>query len=164
MQLKMRKGFTERVQSRFNRFQMEVGILEDGPHKAAKGGKDNLSAYAGGPIRKKSRSDGELTVSQVSAANRERLGFNYIVEPFKRKDSEIIRFSQAFFKMASVRATSMRKRVENLMQAIVRNPILRGDYGSNSPLTKKIKGFDRKMIDTAQLFKAIKAQVKVRRV
>ncbi len=40
--------------------------------------------------------------------------------------------------------------------------MLRGDYGPNSELTRKIKGFDRYMIDTAQLFKAIKAKCVVK--
>jgi hypothetical protein len=51
---------------------------------------------------------------------------------------------------------------ETCLQAIVRNPILKGEYGRNSRLTQKIKGFNRYMIDTAQLFKNIKADVKVK--
>jgi hypothetical protein len=54
--------------------------------------------------------------------------------------------------------------MENLAQAIIRNPILRGDYGSNSALTRKIKGFDRFMFDTGQLFQSIKAKVLKRNV
>jgi hypothetical protein len=166
MQLKISKSFAAKVQARYDRFQIEVGILEDGPHKLARvgqrglKGKDVVSSYAGGPVRKKSSKDSGLTISQVSAANRDRLGFNYLTEPFQQRNSEIVRFAHSFFQMASGRASSMRRRVENLLQAIVRNPILRGDYGSNSVLTKRIKGFDRKMIDTAQLFKSIKARVK----
>ena len=33
MQLKLGKSFAERVQARYDRFRMEVGVLEDGPHK-----------------------------------------------------------------------------------------------------------------------------------
>ncbi len=162
MQLKLDKRFTQRVQARYDRFQMEVGILNDGPHKEPKSASAGLSSYAGGPIRKKSSRAGELTIAEVSEANRARMDVNYLTDPFKKKNSDIIKFSNTFFKMASGRATSMRKRVENLMQAIVRNPILRGDYGSNAALTKKIKTFDRFLIDTGQFFKAIKASVKVR--
>ena len=55
-------------------------------------------------------------------------------------------------------------RAENLLQAIVRNPMLRGDYGPNlQRRRRKRRGSDRAMIgDTAQLFKAIKAIVKVK--
>ncbi len=166
MQLKLSKGFAERVQARYDRFKMEVGILEDKPHKLPKerppgaaGFNANLGTYAGGPVRKLGKA-GPLTVSQVSAANRDRLGINYLTEPFKKKDSTIIKFSTAFFKMASGRSTTMRRRVENLLQAIVRNPILRGEYGKQARSTTKEKGFYRPMIDTGQLFKAIKASVK----
>lgn len=166
MQLKLGKNFAERVQARYDRFQMEVGILEDGPHKepaerpaGAENFQDNIGRYAGGPVRKKSRIDGPLTIAQVSAENRARLDLNYLTEPFKKRDSDIIKFSEAFFKMASGRAGSMKKRVENLLQAIVRNPILRGEYGKQARSTTKEKGFYRPMIDTAQLFKAIKAKV-----
>jgi hypothetical protein len=45
------------------------------------------------------------------------------------------------------------------LQAIVRNPILRGDYGKNKKETIKRKGFDRYMIDTGQFFNSIIARV-----
>jgi hypothetical protein len=169
MQLRLSKGFAERVQARYDRFRMEVGILEDKPHREARerqpgaeGFRENLSSYAGGPVRKTSRGSGGLTIAAVSAANRERLGFNYLTEPFKNRNSDIIKFSQAFFKMAAGRSGSMRRRVENLLQAIVRNPILRGEYGRQARSTTKAKGFYRPMIDTAQLFKAIRSKVSTR--
>lgn len=169
MQLKLDKKFAERVQARYDRFQMEVGILEDEPHKSPmerpsgpENFNKNLSSYAGGPIRKKSRQNSGLTVAQVSAANRDRLGFNYLTEPFRRNSDDILKFSTGFFKMAAGRATSLRKRCENLLQAIVRNPILRGEYGKQARSTTREKGFYRPMIDTGQLFKAIRASVKVR--
>lgn len=145
---------------------MQVGILTDGVHKdprerkgGAEGFRDNIGKYAGGDVRKLGR-NGTTSISEVSAANRERLGFNYLTEPFKNRSADIIKFSESFFKMASGRATSMRKRCENLLQAIVRNPILRGEYGRQAPSTTREKGFYRPMIDTAQLFKAIKASVR----
>jgi hypothetical protein len=161
VELKLRKNFGERVQARYDRFRMEVGVLNDGPHKLPKerppGAENfnaNLTTYAGGPVRKLGKPSG-VTIAEVSAKNRERLGFNYLTAPFKNKSADIVKFTNAFFRFAFGR--SQKKRLENLLQAIVRNPILRGEYGSNAPLTKRIKGFDRKMIDTAQLFKAIKA-------
>ena len=71
-----------------------------------------------------------------------------------------MKFTDAFFKLAF--GASEKKRAENLLQACVRNPIRAGEYGPNSPLTVLIKGFDRAMIDTGQLFKAIKARCTVR--
>lgn len=166
MQLKLLPGFEKRLKGRFGKYNFEVGVLEDGPHKVPKRGErgqkgqDVLSSYAGGPVRQKTRRDSAMTISEVSKENRERLGFNYLSEPFKKRTSDIIKFTNEFFKLAFGR--SEKRRAENLLQAVVRNPILRGEYGPNSALTKKIKGFDRGMIDTAQLFKALKAKCTVR--
>ncbi len=166
MQLKLDSKFKKNVEGRFGKYRFEVGILDDGPHKLARRGarglkgEDVKGSYAGGPVRKKSSQDSGQSISDVSAANRARLGFNYLTEPFKKRSSEIIKFTEAFFKMAF--GKSEKRRAENLLQAVVRNPILRGEYGPNSALTRKIKGFDRPMIDTAQLFKSIKAVCRVK--
>lgn len=164
MQLRLGKSFQQKIRGRFGKYRFEVGVLEDGPHKLAKeagpDGRKQLGSYAGGPVRKKSSQDGPLTIAQVSAANRERLGINYLTEPFQNRSADIIKFTDAFFKLVFGR--SQKKRAENLLQAIVRNPILRGEYGGNSRSTRRHKGFDRNMIDTAQLFKSIKAVCKVR--
>jgi len=166
MQLKLSRGFQKRAQGRFGKYEFMVGVLEDGPHMEAKtgkrglGGKDVQSTYAGGPIRKKTSRASGLTISKVSEENRKRMGVNYLTAPFKNKTSDIIKFTNEFFRLAFGR--SEKKRAENLLQAVVRNPILRHEYGSNSQLTQKIKGFDRKLIDTAQLFRAIKAICKVK--
>lgn len=166
MKLQMDKRFKKNVAGRFGKFSFEVGVLEDEPHMLPKRGKrglkgkDVLSSYAGGPIRQQSNVESGLMISEVSEALRDHLGFNYLTKPFKDKSSQILQFTKEFFKLAFGR--SQKKRLENLLQAIVRNPMLRGDYGKNSKLTMAIKGFDRITIDTAQLFRAIKAEVKVR--
>lgn len=166
MRLVFDKRFVKKLKGRFGKYDFQVGVLDDAPYKEPRRGvrglkgQDVISTYAGGPVRKKSRVNSGQNVSDVSAANRDRLGFNYLSEPFKKKSSDIVKFTREFFKLAF--GKSEKKRAENLLQAIVRNPILRGEYGPNSPLTKKIKGFDRGMIDTAQLFKSLKAACKVR--
>jgi len=160
--IQLDKRFTKKLQARYEQFNMEVGVLNDGPHKSAAPAKRGLGSFAGGPVRKATRGGNtSVSISEVSEANRERMGVNYLTDPFKsKKNSDIVKFTTAFFKMASGKADSMRKRCENLMQAVVRNPILRGDYGQNSEKARAIKTFDRLMIDTAQLFKAIRASVK----
>lgn len=166
MKIELDKRFRKNIAGRFGKYEFQVGVLEDKPHRDAltgergKKGEDVKSAYAGGPIRKASRSKSSQSIAEVSAKLREHLGLNYLSQPFQKKSSDIVRFSNEFFKLAFGR--SEKRRAENLLQAIVRNPMLRGDYGTNSELTQKIKGFDRKTIDTAQLFKAIKAVCKVK--
>jgi hypothetical protein len=164
--IELDKRFQRRVKGMFGKYEFEVGVLEDAPHKKAKIGErgkkgvDALTGYAGGPARKKTMTDSGMTIAQISAENRKRLGFNYLIKPFEDKNSDVIKFTNEFFKLVFGR--SEKKRAENLLQAVVRNPILRGDYGPNAPLTILIKGFDRAMIDTAQLFKAIRAKCKVK--
>ena len=160
MQLKLDKRFQKNVQGLFGKYDFQVGVLNDGPHKQARSAKAGLGTYAGGPVRKKSNKAGPATISEVSEANRERMDVNYLTDPFQHRSSDIMKFTREFFKLAF--GKSEKKRAENLLQAVVRNPILRGDYGSNATLTKKIKTFDRLMIDTGQLFKAIRAVCTIR--
>lgn len=152
----------EILRGKLTPYSFEVGILHDGPHYAPLDGKPKQ--YAGGKARRQSRSLINGSLSSVSRDVRRHLGFNYLTRPFKKKHSDIVRFTHQFFKMAfGTGKVAKRKRCENLLQAVVRNPILRGDYGRNSRLTAKIKGFNRKLIDTAQFFKSIAARVRTRR-
>ena len=166
MRLRLDRRFKKNIAGRFGRFEFEVGVLEDKPYRKPKLGQPGLKGqeiiniYAGGPVRQATRTNSGITVAEVSKRNRDRLGFNYLSEPFKQRSSDIIKFTNEFFKLVFGR--SQKKRAENLLQAVVRNPILRGDYGNNSALTQRIKGFDRFMIDTGQLFKAIKARCTVK--
>ncbi len=165
MEIKLDNRFQKRVQGMFGKYEFQVGVLEDAPYREARRGvrglkgQDVISTYAGGSVRQKTRVDSGKTVSDVSHANSERLGYNYLKKPFEQRDSDIIKFTKSFFDLVFGR--SEKKRCENLLQAVVRNPILRGEYGPESALTKAIKGFSRPMIDTAQLFKAIKARCTV---
>jgi hypothetical protein len=162
IEIKLDNRFMKRVKGTVEKYEFQVGILQDKPHRAAADKSKGLSTYAGGPTRKKSRTESGLTVSQVSERLRKQTGINFFTRPFKsKKNKDLLRFVQEFFKIVTGR--SQPRRAENLLQAIVRNPILRGDYGRNSRVTKDIKGFDRFMIDTGQLFKSITAKV-VKRV
>lgn len=161
MQLKLDPKFRKKMQARFDRFDMQVGILEDANHRNAAPASKGLASYAGGPLRKKG-SPGELTIAEVAEEIRKEQNVEWLEGPFKNRSSDILKFTDGFLRMASGKATSMRKRVENLMQAIVRNPILRGDYGSNSAQARKWKTFDRYLMDTGQFFKGITAKVKIR--
>jgi hypothetical protein len=168
VKIELDKRFVKKLEGRFGKYSFEVGVLDDGPYLEPKRGErglkgaDVISQYAGGPVRQKTRRDSGQTISDVSRENRARLGVNYLAEPFKGKgkNSDLMRFTKEFFKLAFGR--SEKKRCENMLQAIVRNPILRGEYGRNSETTKKIKGFERPMIDTAQLFRALKAICRTR--
>lgn len=54
------------------------------------------------------------------------------------------------------------KRIENAAIALVRNQILRRDFGSNAESTKNQKGFDMPLVRTGAMFSSIKAIYKVK--
>lgn len=165
-------------------FTFEVGILKNSNHRLPKGAlkrkkkksikssinavvktlqgkkkKHYIGTFAGGPVRRMG-GPGPLSVAQVSQEVRVNTGINVFIEPFKRKNSEANRFIAAFLELCFAQnKVTARRRTENLLQACVRNPILRKQYGRNKGLAKKIKGFDRKFIDTGQFFKSIQARV-----
>lgn len=162
--IELSKGFAQRLASRIEQYEFEVGILQDGPHfqpvETSLFDTPELGQYAGGPVRKKTREDSGKTISQVFVENMERMNTDLLAEPFRSsKNAEIMRFTQAFLRMATGGKITT-KRVENLLQAVVRNPILRQDYGGNTAATADAKGFDRLLIDTAQMFKSIRARAK----
>ncbi len=159
--LELDRRFQKVAKGVYEQYNFDVGILKDSVHKQAQSAKRGLKTIAGGPARKTSQiPDG--TTSQISEELRSKFG-NFYTKPFRaKKNAEILRFTKSFFDL--VQGRSVKKRCENLLQAIVRNPITRGDYGSNKELTAKIKGFNRLMIDTGQFFKAITAKVRMRRV
>lgn len=164
MKLEFSKSFAKKLKGRVERYEFEVGILEDKPHREPMEhglfGEPNLTTYAGGPVRKATRTAGPQSVGEVLVQNMERLNINLLLRPFQEKNSDILKFTKSFMEMITTRPNMPKKRLENLLQAIVRNPILRKEYGNNSSSTADNKGFDRHLFDTGQMFKEIKARAK----
>lgn len=170
--MKFQLKLTERLEKSLHGYDFEVGILSGQQHfeplATELGKKPELKSFAGGPARKQSRVPSDLTTGQILIENSKRLGVDLLRAPFKSKNNqEINNFTKAFFKMAlsdtnKQGAIRNAKRLINLVQAIVRNPILRGDYGGNKGSTADAKGFDRLLIDTGQMFKNIRARIRGR--
>lgn len=159
--IKIKGDMRKQLRGTFGKYEFEVGILKDAVHRKPKIGA-GFSSLAGGPVRKKGKLSDKST-SDISRDLRSKLKFNYLVRPFKTKNNaDILRFSKSFFALCL--GKGQKKQAENTLQAIVRNPITRGDYGSNTKLTASIKGFNRLMIDTGQFFRAIVARTKVKNV
>jgi len=158
------KSWEKKLKGRIEGFEFEVGVLEDKPHyNPVETGlleTPALKAYAGGPARRQTREIGDLTTGQILIENMKRLNINLLLRPFQEESSDIIKFTRAFLQLVTRKPGMSMKRVENLLQAIVRNPILKQEYGSNKAATADVKGFDRHLIDTGQLFKAIRARAK----
>lgn len=142
---------------------MQVGVFNNIPRKAPDSGKKTrLGTLAGGPIRlgrKASMSTSTEVASELQAK------YHWLDRPFRAssiQSKETIAFSNYFLQCiaAGKKDASTLKRIANLIQAIVRNPITRGEYGGNSVEWAKIKGFNRLLFDTGQFFKSIIAKVK----
>lgn len=166
MKLALSKSLQKKLQGTFEKYDFEVGIIDDKDYKAPvefnhaqTNQSEVLTKYAGATVRKASRTNTGKTVAQLSEANREK--YDYLMAPFRKRDAAINKLIKDFFSFAF--GKSEKKRLENTLQAVVRNPILRKDYGPNTSATQRHKGFDHVMMDTAQFFKAIQAKV-VRRV
>jgi hypothetical protein len=154
--LKFSKKFKKNFIKRMEKYDMHVGILQDKPYRVPLE-PTVIGSYAGGPIRKASMKKSGLKLSEISQKNRENLGFNYLTEPFKNDTTELKAFKKQFF--YDILKEKPGQRLKNALQAVVRNPILRGDYGKNTLATEAIKTFNRYMIDTGQLFKNLKAMI-----
>lgn len=161
MNIQIDKRFQKRIKGTFEKYEFEVGILEDKayrkPLRGERGlkGQDVLTNYAGMKVRKASRKKTEVNLSDISKENRDR--YDYLQKPFKKMSPEIEKLFKDFIKFVFGKTEA--KRLQNTLQAVVRNPIRSKMYGQNSQLTQKIKGFDHVMMDTAQFFKAIRARV-----
>lgn len=167
VEFKLEKGIAAKLKGRYDGHSLFTGVLNSKSHNEAmrwkKSNPNNKSTYLGGPVRKQTRQpDGDMgTIFKDMQAT---TGINLLSAPLKSKKSrDIMRLLDSFFKM--VQGSSLKvKRLENALQALIRNPILRGDYGGNTELTTKIKGFNRLFIDTAQVFKNITGRVKAKKV
>lgn len=166
MKLNLGRTWGKKLQGRIERYEFEVGVLEDEDHyqpvDTGRFEEADLRTYAGGNIRRTSRVKSGLTKGQVLVENMKRLNINLLLRPFQEQNSEIMKFTEYFLKFVVAKKGSSIRRIENLLQAIVRNPILRQEYGGNSSATADAKGFDRHLFDTGQMFKAIRARAKKR--
>lgn len=164
MKLELGKTWGRKLQGRIERHEFEVGVFEDKPHmnpvETGRFDPPDLKNYAGGPVRRTSRQAGEKTVGEVLVDNMQRLNINILQRPFQERNSDILKFTDYFLKFIFKKSGSSIKRLENLLQAIVRNPILKQEYGPNSAETADAKGFNRHLIDTGQMFRAIRARAR----
>lgn len=154
MRLEISKSFAKKLAGRIEKYEFEVGVLRD---KTRFQDTSEIREYAGGPVLKQSRQKSDQTNADVLVSNMKRLNIDLLRRPFEEDSSEINRFTKAFLQMATGGKVAL-KRVENLLQAVVRNPILRQEYGQNSTSTADLKGFNRHLFATSQMFKSIIAK------
>jgi len=164
-EFKFKKPIHEILKSKMHPYSFQVGVLQDKPHKQPGKG---MKMVAGSPGRKVGRKLSGLSIAEVARDARKQLHVNYLLKPFSKgskKNADVLKVVKTFLKLVFGQGKlASKKRLENALQAVVRNPLLRADYGKNKRLTRRIKGSSKKFLDTFQLFRAITARVRVTRV
>lgn len=159
---------------RYEKYNIQAGILKDGPHFAAqpiltKRGKLKKSAFtdvdgmkARRMVRGKKVAGPLPSIAHVARDLRRKTRVNFWTAPFKRKASkEVKRFKKALMALFGARQMgNKRKLAEQLLVEAIRAPIKRRQYGPNRPETARMKGFNRRLFDTGQVYRAIKASIK----
>lgn len=142
------------IQQELDKYGVEVGIFEDRP---AANWKKEQKQFAGGPANKVA---GKSEASLQEIFKKFDVEFNLLLSPWRNPDNDdVVKLIGQMIADMSVNG-NRRQPFLNAAQAVVRNPILRGDYGENSKEWAKKKGFNRLFINTATMFKAIIARMK----
>ncbi len=150
--------WAEQLRKDYAQFEFDTGIIEDKPEPLPKYG-EHVGKQIGGisPLKKGSKSG--TMVSEV--AKRFEEAYNWLISPWRKESNRdvlavITDYSRYLAKPGND------NRLRNAIQAVIRNPILRGEYGDNRAETAKKKGFNKLMVATGTFFNSIKAVVKRR--
>ena len=151
------------TQADLDAYEVEVGILPEMYDKKAnkpKGKKagTHYSRLAGGLVRYR-RKNSKATIGQVEGWLDDRYGWlQKVIDEDNENEADLKEVIKRLSSLFGKDDESLKKRYLNACRALVRNPILRKEFGSNAPSTIKQKGFDHPMRDTGKFFKAINAQ------
>lgn len=147
------KNIAVAIQGKLKKYAFEIGVFTN--DKGRKPLKD-LGVYAGGQVSKQSRIKGNVGVADL-AKKLDKM-YKWLFKPFRKKSNKEV--AKVIVELqGDFNTNNNKKRLENALQAVVRNPILRKEYGHNALKTIEVKGFDRVMIRTGNFFKNIKARI-----
>lgn len=139
------------VAKQIRKYKSTVGILDD-----VVGGKampNTVKKFHGIEARKSSQERRNRTNREILVSVSEYYGRDFLKEPWNNDNNkEVMDVVDAL--ASSLNTNRGFKKLENAIQAVVRNPILRGEYGK-----KPLGGVAG--IDTGSLFNSIKANVTV---
>lgn len=167
MNMSLGKKWSKQLKGRIQQYEFQVGVLESKEYKLPKERKgpfdeSNIGSFAKGPVRRVSSVPSGQKVGDVLVENMKRLNIDLLRAPFKKKSSELMQFTLSFLSLVTYKPGMTIRRVENLLQAVVRNPIFKQEYGINSEATAETKGFNRHLFDTGQMFKNIRVRARRR--
>lgn len=155
LQFQASERLTSFIGKRLGKYEVEVGILEDGPEKKWKPEQKN---FHGGPANKTAGNAKDSTLRDVFA--KWNLRYQLLLAPLRAAGNKDV--VEVIGRMVADLGTLGKQKQQflNAVQALIRNPIMRGDYGKNSKEWAKAKGFNRLLINTGAMFNAIKARFK----
>lgn len=139
----------------FESQRVKVGVLSDRPVSIPRNKREGLSALKGTnyPRRKIKKRGGMALTKLAEILDRE---YGFISDtPLLPNNSDLMKVMDELMVIFNKKPNS--RRIENAAIAMIRNPIIRMDFGSNAASTISEKGFDRPMVDTGTLFSNISA-------
>jgi hypothetical protein len=153
--MKIKSDISKKIAKEIGLYNFEVGILKNEQKKLAN--RKATTSFAGLKVSATKGRSTKLTVAEVAKYTDNR--FKWLKKPFTvAGNKEVLEVIKEISSQVFGKKSTDNKRLENAVQAVIRNPILRGDYGDNAKSTMKVKGFNKLGIDTAQMFKNIKAK------
>lgn len=149
------KNLAKTLTMKLEKYEVQVGLLED--KKRKKPLFKRFKNYAGKRLlREGGVSKGASLVKVAEYLDKK---YKWLRKPFLiERNKELVLVINDIIKHMNGKGD--KQRILNGFQAVVRNPILRGEYGKNNSRWAKIKGFDDTLMMTGQFFKNIKARFK----
>ena len=154
MELKI-KNLSKKLNFKLAKYEVQVGLLEDKKRKKPKF--NEFKNYAGKKLlREGGFSKGASMVEVAEYLDRK---YKWLRKPFLIiNNKEVVLVLNDIVK--DMNGQDLKQRILNGFQAVVRNPILRGEYGKNTSPWAKKKGFNQLLMMTGQFFKNVKARFK----
>lgn len=148
-------NLAKKIAFKLDKYEVQVGLLENKVRNKPKFGQ--FKNYAGKTLlREGGVSKG---ASMVEVAEYLDKNYKWLRKPFLLKNNkEVVAVINDIVK--DMNGQDLKQRILNGFQAVVRNPILRGEYGFHSAKWAKKKGFNQLLMMTGQFFKNIKSRFK----
>lgn len=144
------------IDKKLKKMDINVGVLVDGP--AAKWKREQAAGQlAGGPHNKIA---GNAATSLREVMDKMVVRFNLLLAPWRNRNNQDARDVTNALIDELNHGCPKRNRLPNAVQAVIRNPIVRQEYGDNTAGWAQKKGFNRLLINTGRLFRAIVARFK----
>lgn len=160
IKVKLNESFLDKEVKEFEAQRVTVGVLDKSKYAAiAKPKSAGLKSMKGIPASYIKKRDKSLPMWQLADFLDYHYGFisKAAINP---NNADLVLVMNELKKIFDGKVNP--KRIENAAIALVRNQILRRDFGSNAERTQNQKGFDMPLVRTGAMFSSIKAIYKVK--